>query len=133
MVRKEDAERFDESFATYLELEHYLFAHSKAADLCQTKASKALQEARAETERVLAEADCLKVALKIQAAEVGHLQEALRRAEEASTGLKAVLTLFEDKRKKAEEEVGAEERAIEAFKSSKAMEDIKIAFTKEAF
>ena len=111
-----------------------MFAHSKAADLCQTKASKALQEARAETERVLAEADCLKVALKIQAAEVGHLQEALRRVEEALARLKVALTLSEDKRKKVEEEVNTEsEKAIEAFKSSKAMEDIKIAFAQEAF
>ncbi|EHA8592134.1 hypothetical protein COCNU_contig69304799G000010 [Cocos nucifera] len=46
----------------------------------------------------------------------------------------AALTLSEDKRKKVEEEVGAKrERVVKAFKSSQAMEDIKIAFAKEAF
>ncbi|EHA8588226.1 hypothetical protein COCNU_scaffold004461G000020 [Cocos nucifera] len=38
----ENAERFDDSFATYLERGHYLFAHSKAVNLCQAKASRAL-------------------------------------------------------------------------------------------
>ncbi|EHA8590240.1 hypothetical protein COCNU_scaffold016295G000040 [Cocos nucifera] len=42
IVQKEDTERFDESFTVYLELGHYLFAHSKAIDHRQTKASKAL-------------------------------------------------------------------------------------------
>ncbi|EHA8586901.1 hypothetical protein COCNU_scaffold001137G000010 [Cocos nucifera] len=94
MIQMENAERFDESFATYLEVEAF----------------KALQEARAEIEKVLTEVDYLKKALEV------------------------ALTLMEEKRKKIEEEVGAEkERAIEAFKSSKAMEDIKIAFTREAF
>ncbi|KAG1360662.1 hypothetical protein COCNU_09G001250 [Cocos nucifera] len=42
MVRKDNAERFDESFATYLELGHYLFFHSKVAYLYQIEASRAL-------------------------------------------------------------------------------------------
>ncbi|EHA8587220.1 hypothetical protein COCNU_scaffold001610G000010 [Cocos nucifera] len=45
MIRMEDAERFDESFTPYHELGHYLFAHSKIADLHQVEVSKALQEA----------------------------------------------------------------------------------------
>ena len=46
-------------------------------------------------------------------------------------GLKAALTLVKEK-KKIEEEVNAEwERVVEAFKSSKAMEDIKITFARE--
>ena len=107
-----------------------MFAHSKAINLHQAENSKALQDVQAEVERVQAEVDCLKVALKIQIAEFEHLWEALRREEGVSTKLRAVLILFEDKRKKAEEEVGTQrERAITAFKSSKAMKDIKIAFS----
>ena len=54
--------------------------------------------------------------------------------EEVSMGLRVALILSEAKRNKAEVEVGIKrERAVEAFKSSKAMEDIKIAFTHEAF
>ncbi|EHA8586650.1 hypothetical protein COCNU_scaffold000674G000020 [Cocos nucifera] len=110
MVWKEDAERFDESFAAYLE------------------------EAQAEAKRFWAEVDHLKAASEIQAVEVEHLWEALQREEEASTGLKVALDLSEDKRKKAKEEIGTEkEHAIEAFMSFIAMEDIKIAFAKEAF
>ncbi|EHA8588342.1 hypothetical protein COCNU_scaffold004798G000010 [Cocos nucifera] len=83
---------------------HYLFAHSKAVDLHQVEASKTLQE------------------------------ESSQKVEEVSMGLRAALTLSKDKRKKAEEEVSIErERAVEAFKSSRAMEDIKIAFAQEAF
>ena len=49
-------------------------------------------------------------------------------------GMKTALALEEDKQKKVKEEIDAKkERAIEVFKSSKAMEDIKIAFTQEAF
>ncbi|EHA8587026.1 hypothetical protein COCNU_scaffold001324G000030 [Cocos nucifera] len=33
IVQMEDAKRFDESLAAFLELGHYLFAHSKAVDL----------------------------------------------------------------------------------------------------
>ena len=66
--------------------------------------------------------------------EVGHLQEALRREEQRSMELKAALTLKENRQKKGEDEVGLErERAIESFKSSKAMEDIKVTFAQEAF
>ncbi|EHA8589439.1 hypothetical protein COCNU_scaffold009866G000010 [Cocos nucifera] len=129
MVRMKDVERFDESFATYLELRHYLLAHLKVADLYQAKAFL-LQEAQAENERVWVEVDHLKVASEIQTIEVKHLQEALWKEEEASTGLSLVLILSVDKRRKAEEEVGTEkEQVVEVFKSSKAMEDIKIAFT----
>ncbi|KAG1342511.1 hypothetical protein COCNU_05G007400 [Cocos nucifera] len=101
MVRMEDAERFDESFTTYLELGHYLFAHSKATDLHQAEASKALQEVQMEVERVQAKVDRLKVASKIQTTEVEHLREVLWREEEASMGLRAALALSEDERKKA--------------------------------
>ncbi|EHA8588320.1 hypothetical protein COCNU_scaffold004753G000020 [Cocos nucifera] len=52
MVGMEDAVRFDESFAAYLELGHYLFNHLKAIDLLQAEASKALQEVQAEVKRV---------------------------------------------------------------------------------
>ena len=44
------------------------------------------------------------------------------------------MALSKDKRKKNEEKISTEkERAIEAFKSFTAMEDIKITFAKEAF
>ncbi|KAG1363590.1 hypothetical protein COCNU_11G004170 [Cocos nucifera] len=52
MLQKGDIERFDESFAAYLELEHYLFAHSEAAGQRRAEASKALEEAHAEAEKV---------------------------------------------------------------------------------
>ena len=48
-----------------LQLGHYLFAHSKAADHDQAEASKAIQEARVEAERAQAEADHLRVALEV--------------------------------------------------------------------
>ncbi|EHA8588030.1 hypothetical protein COCNU_scaffold003947G000010 [Cocos nucifera] len=71
---------------------------------------------------------------KKKAIQVECLWEALRREEEAFAGLKAALTLSEDKRKELEEEVNVEsERAIEAFKSFKAMKDIKVSFAKETF
>ncbi|EHA8588953.1 hypothetical protein COCNU_scaffold007393G000010 [Cocos nucifera] len=133
-VRMMDIERFDESFVVYLELGHYLFAHSKAVDLIQVEASKALQEAQVENERARAKVDCLKVILGIQTIEVEHLREALQKEDEVFVGLRTGLTHSEDKRRKAKEEVSTErERAIEVFKSSKAMEDTKIAFALEAF
>ena len=47
-----------------------------------------------------------------------------------SAELKATIILEESKQKKVEEEISTErEWAVEAFKSSKTMEDIKIAFT----
>ncbi|EHA8587883.1 hypothetical protein COCNU_scaffold003441G000010 [Cocos nucifera] len=52
MLRRGDVERFDESFATYLELRYYLFIHSKAASQRWAEASKALKEARAKVEKV---------------------------------------------------------------------------------
>ncbi|EHA8588175.1 hypothetical protein COCNU_scaffold004308G000010 [Cocos nucifera] len=130
MVGKKDVERFDESFATFLELGHYLFAHSKVANLHQVKFSNSLHEAQVEIERVQAKVEHLKTVSEEQTAEADHLREVLRREEEVSMELRAALTLSEDKRKKAKEEVGVEkERAVDAFKSSKAMKDIKIAFT----
>ncbi|EHA8587216.1 hypothetical protein COCNU_scaffold001584G000010 [Cocos nucifera] len=42
MIQMENVERFDKSFAAYLELGHYLFAHSKVVDLCQAEASRTL-------------------------------------------------------------------------------------------
>ncbi|KAG1327731.1 hypothetical protein COCNU_01G016650 [Cocos nucifera] len=130
MVGMEDAEKFDESFAAYLKLGHYMFAHSKAADLHQAEASKTLQEVQAKVERVQAEVNHLKAASKIQATEIEHLRERSWKEEEVFAGLRTALTLSKDKRKKAEEEVSIErERAVEAFKSSKAMEDTKIAFS----
>ncbi|EHA8586415.1 hypothetical protein COCNU_scaffold000335G000030 [Cocos nucifera] len=73
-----------------------------------------------------------KVALEVQSAEIKCLRKALLREEQASVGLKAALTLEEDKRKRAEEIDAEKEWVVEAFKSSKTMEDIKIAFTQEA-
>ncbi|EHA8590131.1 hypothetical protein COCNU_scaffold015308G000010 [Cocos nucifera] len=52
MVGKEDAKKFDESFAAFLELGHYLFTHLNVAILCQVEFSKAHREAQAETERI---------------------------------------------------------------------------------
>ncbi|EHA8590634.1 hypothetical protein COCNU_scaffold021527G000010 [Cocos nucifera] len=107
---------------------------NKVADLHQAEASKVLQEAQVENKRVRAEVDRLKVASKIQTTEVECLREMLQREEEASAGLRAALTPSKDKRRRNKEEVGAErEQAIEVFKSSKAMEDIKIAFVQESF
>ncbi|EHA8588072.1 hypothetical protein COCNU_scaffold004059G000010 [Cocos nucifera] len=100
----------------------------------KAEAFRALQEAQAEIEKVQAEIDCLMVASVVQTIEVDYLREALWRKEEASIGLNVALTLSEDKRKKVEEEVGIEkERAVEDFMSSKAMEDIKVAFAREIF
>ncbi|EHA8590875.1 putative ensconsin-like [Cocos nucifera] len=73
MIRKEDAERFDESFTSFLKLGHYLFAHSKVADLRQVEFSKALYEVQAKIERVRTEVDRLKAALKEQTTEVDCL------------------------------------------------------------
>ncbi|EHA8587613.1 hypothetical protein COCNU_scaffold002825G000010 [Cocos nucifera] len=69
-----------------------------------------------------------------QTVKADHLREVLRREEEIFVQLRAALTLSKDKRIKVEEKVGTKkERAIEAFKFSKAMEDIKISFAQEAF
>ncbi|KAG1338010.1 hypothetical protein COCNU_04G003160 [Cocos nucifera] len=45
MVRTENVVRFNESFTAFLELGHYLFAHSKTVDLHQAETFKVLQEA----------------------------------------------------------------------------------------
>ncbi|KAG1365002.1 hypothetical protein COCNU_12G000020 [Cocos nucifera] len=74
----------------------------------KAEASRALQEAQVEIEKVWAKVDYLKVALEVQTIEVEHLREALWREEEASTGLKMALTLSKDKRKTVKEEVGVE-------------------------
>ncbi|KAG1365004.1 hypothetical protein COCNU_12G000040 [Cocos nucifera] len=85
-------------------------------------------------ERVRAKVSRLKVASKIQAIEVEHLRKVSWREEEASTRLRAALAFSEVKKKKTEEEISVErERAVKAFKSSQAMEDIKIAFFQETF
>ncbi|EHA8586237.1 hypothetical protein COCNU_scaffold000119G000040 [Cocos nucifera] len=86
------------------------------------------KEAQVKTKEVRAEVDYLKKASKIQSIEIKCLQKALRKEEEAAEGLKVALTLTKEKRKKVEEEVNIEEWVVEAFKSSKALEDIKIAF-----
>ena len=71
----------------------------------------------------------MKVALEVQSTEVEHLRELLQKEEQVAVRLKAALTLAEEKKKKLEEEVDDErEQAVEAFRSSKAIEDIKIAF-----
>ncbi|EHA8588908.1 hypothetical protein COCNU_scaffold007151G000010 [Cocos nucifera] len=51
MRQKDDVERFDESFTTFLELGHYLFAHSEVASQRWAEASKALEEARIESKK----------------------------------------------------------------------------------
>ena len=74
------------------------------------------------------------MASELQTIEVENPREVLRREEEAVVGLKAALTLVEETKKKMKEEIGAKrEWVIDDFKSSKAMEDIKIAFAREAF
>ncbi|EHA8588603.1 hypothetical protein COCNU_scaffold005955G000020 [Cocos nucifera] len=73
MHQKDDVERFDESFAAFLELGHYLFAHSKVASKNWAKASRALEEARIEAEKARAKADFLKVTSKIHSSEVERL------------------------------------------------------------
>ncbi|KAG1342513.1 putative ensconsin-like [Cocos nucifera] len=78
MLWRGDIERFDESFTTYLELKHYLFAHSEVVGQRWIKASKALEEARVEAKKVRAEVESRRVALKIQSSEVEHLREELR-------------------------------------------------------
>ncbi|KAG1367014.1 hypothetical protein COCNU_13G008040 [Cocos nucifera] len=130
MLRKGDVERFDESFATYLEHGHYLFAHSEVASKRWAKASKALEEARAEVEKAQAKVKSMRVALEIQSTEVEHLREELRAEHEEMMNLRTVLAQEEEEKRKAQEGVDAVvQRAVESFKSSRDMEDIKIAFT----
>ncbi|KAG1327767.1 hypothetical protein COCNU_01G017010 [Cocos nucifera] len=118
----------------FLKLGYYLCAHSEAVNLHKVEASKTIQEAQEEIKKVQAKVEDPKKASRSHSAKVDHLQEALRREEQVSVGLKAALSLEEEKQRKAKEEVDAEkERAVEVFKSTKVMEDIKIAFTQEAF
>ncbi|EHA8587673.1 hypothetical protein COCNU_scaffold002951G000030 [Cocos nucifera] len=118
MCQKNDIERFDESFTAFLEVE----------------ASRDLKEAHAEVEKAQAEADALKVGLKTNSSEVEHLQKELREECEEMVKLRAKLTLEKEERRKAQEEVNAAmEMALQDFKSSKDMEDIKIDFTEESF
>ncbi|EHA8589530.1 hypothetical protein COCNU_scaffold010566G000010 [Cocos nucifera] len=88
MRQKDDIERFDESFTAFLELGHYLFAHS----------------------------------------------EELREEHKEMVKLRAKLALEKEEKRKAHEEVNAAmERAMQDFKSSKDMEDIKIDFAQKSF
>ena len=88
-------------------------------NLCKAEASKVIQEAQEKVGNLR----------EAHSAEVRCLQEELWKEEQTSPELKATLTLEENKQKKIEEEVDAKrEQAVEAFKSSKALEDIKIAF-----
>ncbi|KAG1362685.1 hypothetical protein COCNU_10G009040 [Cocos nucifera] len=131
---KGDVERFDESFAAYLELGHYLFFHSEAVGQRWAEASKALEEARAEVEKARAEVESMRMVLEIQSAEVERLQKELRVEREETTNLRTALAQEEEEKRKAQEGVGvAVEQAVESFKSSRDMEDIKIAFAQEAF
>ncbi|KAG1330502.1 hypothetical protein COCNU_02G004700 [Cocos nucifera] len=115
------------------QLEHYLFAHSEMAGQRWAKASKALEEARAEVEKARAKVESMRVALKIQSIEVERLRKELRAECEKTMNLRTALAQEEEKRK-AQEGIGtAVERAIESFKSSRDMEDTKIAFAQEAF
>ncbi|EHA8586393.1 hypothetical protein COCNU_scaffold000311G000010 [Cocos nucifera] len=134
MCQKDDVERFDESFAAFLELGYFLFAHSEAASQNQAKASKALEETRAEIEKARVEVDILKVVLEIHSSEVECLQNELKEEHGEMLKLRAELALEKEERRKAKEEVStAMERAVQNFKSSKDMEDIKIDFAQEAF
>ncbi|KAG1327514.1 hypothetical protein COCNU_01G014480 [Cocos nucifera] len=113
--QKDDVERFDESFAAFLER--------------WAEASRALEEAHAEVEKARAEADALKVASEIHSSKVQCLQKELREKCEEMAKLRAELALEKEERRKAQEEVNAAmERAVQDFKSSKDIEDIKINF-----
>ncbi|EHA8587618.1 hypothetical protein COCNU_scaffold002848G000010 [Cocos nucifera] len=63
MHQKDDIDRFDESFTTFLELGYYLFAHSEVTNQRWTEAFKGLEEARTEAEKARAEANTLKICL----------------------------------------------------------------------
>ncbi|EHA8588125.1 hypothetical protein COCNU_scaffold004146G000010 [Cocos nucifera] len=133
MHQKDDVERFNESFTAFLKLRYYLFAHSEVASQNQAEASRALKEARTEIEKARAEANILKVTSKIHSSEVKRLQNELREEHCEMAKLRAKLALEKEKRKTQEEVSTAMERAMQNFKSSKDMEDIKIDFAQEAF
>ncbi|EHA8588136.1 hypothetical protein COCNU_scaffold004199G000020 [Cocos nucifera] len=98
-------------------------------NLHKIEVSKAIKKAKTiqeEVKNARAEIECLRKAHSI---EIGHLQEVLKKEESASAGLKTTLALEEEKRKKAKVEISVEgDRAIKSFRSSKEMEDIKVAF-----
>ncbi|EHA8586520.1 hypothetical protein COCNU_scaffold000478G000070 [Cocos nucifera] len=132
MHQKDDIERFDKSFAAFLELGHYLFAHSKAVSQNQAEASKALEEAHIEAEKARADADILKIALETHSSEVECLQNELREERGEIAKLRAELALEKEEKRKAQEEVStAMERVMQNLKSSKDMEDIKIDFAQK--
>ncbi|EHA8589541.1 hypothetical protein COCNU_scaffold010756G000010 [Cocos nucifera] len=134
MLQRGDVERFEESFTTYLELGHYLCTHSKMTGQRWVEASKALDKARAEAEKAWAEVESMRVASKIQSTEVERLWEELRAEHEKMMNLRTALAQEEEEKRKAQEGIDAMvEQAIESFKSSMDMEDIKIAFAHKAF
>ncbi|EHA8588133.1 hypothetical protein COCNU_scaffold004190G000010 [Cocos nucifera] len=100
----------------------------------KAKAFRALEEACAEVEKARAEAEVLKVSLETHSFEVECLQKELREEHGEMARLRAELALEKEEKRKVQEEVNATmERALQDFKSSKDMEDIKIAFAQEAF
>ncbi|KAG1339274.1 hypothetical protein COCNU_04G015800 [Cocos nucifera] len=119
-------ERFDESFAAFLELGHYLFVHSKTANQRLAEAFRALEEARAEIEKARAEANALKVASETHLSKVERLRKELREQRKEMAKLRAELALKEERRKLLEEVNAAMKRAVQDFESSKDMEDIKL-------
>ncbi|EHA8587588.1 hypothetical protein COCNU_scaffold002710G000010 [Cocos nucifera] len=76
----------------------------------------------------------MRLASKIQSTELKHLREELRVEHEKTTNLRTALAQEEEEKRKAQEGVRAVvEQAVQSFKSSRDMEDIKIAFAQEAF
>ncbi|KAG1327668.1 hypothetical protein COCNU_01G016020 [Cocos nucifera] len=134
MLRSDDEERMRNSYMAFIELGQHLFTNLEAINLHKTEISRAIKEAKTiqtEAKNARAESECLREA---HSTEVGHLQEVLKKEEQVSAILKTTLALEEEKRKKAEVEVGTKgERAIKSFRSSKEMEDIKVVFAQEAF
>ncbi|EHA8586187.1 hypothetical protein COCNU_scaffold000005G000010 [Cocos nucifera] len=107
---------------------NYPFAHSEMANQRWAEASRALEEAYAEAEKAQAKVDALKVASKTHSSVVKCLKE-LREESKEMAKLRAELALEKEERRKAQEEVSAiMGRAVQDFKSSKDMEDIKIDF-----
>ncbi|EHA8586720.1 hypothetical protein COCNU_scaffold000795G000010 [Cocos nucifera] len=100
----------------------------------RTEASRDLKESHAEAEKARAKADVLKVASEIHSFEVECHQNELREERGEMAKLRAELVLKKEEKRKAQEEVSAAmERAVQNFKSSKDMVDIKIDFAQEAF
>ncbi|KAG1342512.1 hypothetical protein COCNU_05G007410 [Cocos nucifera] len=101
MHQKDDIKRFDESFAAFLELGYYLFAHSKVANQRWAEASRVLEEARVEAEKARVEDDALKVASEIHSSKVECLQKELREERKEMVKLRAELALKKEERRKA--------------------------------